>query len=790
MLVRKIATVLLALGILGITSAAFAQDNAVQKKEKSLVDRLDDLGKAIFGGILPAEKTKPKNAATPKTEPRPYARKPAVTDPADEFDIPQASDRRAGSILTGSESPQRTSIGKRTAGDNSDIMPENTPPAVPRTADGTLKLKPTPKPVRRPLAGTSLLDESDTSEDSTPQVSAAPPRKRASDPSGAIGDLAELPNVGKSALRPLHERLSMFRQSVFGADEARSPRPQPNLQPGRTSETSAKPAARSVVAQRTKPDVEVGEAVSAEPLLDPASHSAAVEKTPAAAKPESNGGVLMTRKGPVLGVETLGPRRISVGKESTYEVSMINSGEVAGEELVVFVSLPEWAEVVGAEVSSGVAQANATGQTAGTVQWKLGRLDAKGRERLTLKIVPRQSRPFDLAVRWEYKPVASQATIEVQEPKLALQLEGPREVLYGKKEVYRLKLTNTGSGSAENVAIMLMPIGGGENVPATHKVGMLSAGEEKVLDVELTARQAGNLTIQVDVRADGGVHAELAEKVLVRRAGLKIDVEGPKVQFVGAAATYAIRIRNPGTAPAKNVRISVVLPAGAKYLAGIEGARLDASGSKLDWTVETISPEVEQNFALKCSLGGAGISRVQLSAAADDDLTASAGAVTRVEAVANLTMDVKDPEGPVAVGDEATYQLRVRNRGTKEAEGVEVFAYFSRGIEPTGAEGGPNRLGPGQVTFQPIPSLAPGAEVVFTVRARADAAGNHVFRAEALCKPLGARLIREATNLYYADVSAAQPTARESGAEGPAPDAMRTVTRSIQGEQTPAPPRK
>ena len=69
--------------------------------------------------------------------------------------------------------------------------------------------------------------------------------------------------------------------------------------------------------------------------------------------------MLAARKGPVLSVETLGPRRIAVGKESTYEVSIVNSGEVAAEELVVFVSLPEWAEVAGAEASSG-AVAGAT----------------------------------------------------------------------------------------------------------------------------------------------------------------------------------------------------------------------------------------------------------------------------------------------------------------------------------------------------------------------------------------------------------------------------------------------
>ena len=44
-----------------------------------------------------------------------------------------------------------------------------------------------------------------------------------------------------------------------------------------------------------------------------------------------------------------------------------------------------------------------------------------------------------------------------------------------------------------------------------------------------------------------------------------------------------------------------------------------------------------------------------------------------------------------------------------------MFGYFSRGIEPTSAEGVPNRLAAGQVVFQPIASIAPGEEVVLKI---------------------------------------------------------------------------
>jgi hypothetical protein len=217
---------------------------------------------------------------------------------------------------------------------------------------------------------------------------------------------------------------------------------------------------------------------------------------------------------------------------------------------------------------------------------------------------------------------------------------------------------------------------------------------------------------------------------------------------------------------------------------------LDSSKRKLEWTIEAINPEGEQHFVLKCSLGAAGVTRLQVAAAAADDVTAAATIITRVDAVANLVLDVTDPQGPVAVGEEASYEIRVRNRGTREAENVQVFAYFSRGIEPTGAEGAPNRLAPGQVLFQPLTSLAAGAEAVFKIRAKAELAGNHVFRAEAHCKPLGARLVREATNLYYADATPAPQGAREPNAERQPVDAMRTVARPLQGDPTTLPPRK
>ncbi|MBN1395819.1 MAG: hypothetical protein JW959_12425 [Pirellulales bacterium] len=745
---NRFVAVCVLFGTLGIISAVLVQRSAGE--EKTFFDRLDDFGRSIFDGILP-----PKKSKSEKTE---------TYVPKDN------ADRRAGSVLEqrGQRSNERESSGAF----EEEYAPTTTPPVMyQRGEDGT------PRPVRRPSASTSLLEDAEPPVKSARQIPVENGWKEAKDQSASLGESLDPTKLGKPVTKPLHERLEDFSRSMFSSDKKQERRPQPDFQPERSSKTSPsgttdapRNTGRPVIAKRAAPAASARDYTTTVPVLvddngpnakaEPESGRDRNKSSFEPARLDERRGVLFARKGPNLSIETFGPRTISVGRESSYEVHVINSGNVAAEELIVYVSLPEWAEVAGAEASTGAAGKPHLDRQTGTIEWKVGYLNAEGRERLALRIIPRQSRPFDFEVSWNYKPIASQALIEVQEPKLVMQLEGPQEVSYGKSELFHLRLANTGTGDAENVAITLMPVGTGENVQAKHAIPRLAAGEKKTLDVELTARQSGNLTVHVEARADGNLHAQASETVLVRRAGLEVALEGPKMQFVDTAANFAVAVVNSGNAPARNVKFSLALPSGVEYLSGIEGARLNAAGDKLIWTVDSLGVREELQFAVNCRLTAAGVSRVRLEAEAEDDLTTSAQTTVEVQAVANLTMDVKDPTGPVPVGEEAVYEVRVRNRGTKDANRVEVFAYFSNGIEPIAADGVPNRIGRGQVVFDPIDSLAPGAEVVLKVRARADAAGNHIFRAETHCKPLSARLISEATNLYYGDASSVEQTAR------------------------------
>ncbi len=536
--------------------------------------------------------------------------------------------------------------------------------------------------------------------------------------------------------------------------------------------TTARDAARSKPPERSQPGLAVSEGAE-RPSSERAAGGNAADN------------VLFTRQSPMLGAETIGPKRIMVGKESNYEVIVYNSGQVGADQVVVTVALPEWTEVAGSEpsvgsVSSGPPDSSRRQAGAEPLLWKVGRLESRGREKLVLRIVPRQSKPFDLGVKWDYAPVASRTMIEVQEPKLEVQLHGPRDVLFGKAEIYRLELSNPGTGDAENVVISLLPEGTGENVPVTHRLGTLAAGDKKTIEVELTARQAGNLTIKVDARAEGGLLAQLAEKILVQRAALTVAVEAPAVQYVGSEATYRILVKNPGTAPAGKVEVMAAIPAGSRFVSCTHNGRPTSSQRKIVWSLDNLAPGGEMALGLTCNLVTAGSSRLQISSTADGDLMAQAYADVQVEAIADLALSMKDPSGPVAVGAEAVYELRIQNRGTRAAEGVDVATYFSEGLEPAAAEGSPNQLTRGQVVFNTIPSVAAGECVVLKVKARAERAGNHIVRAEVLCRPLGTRLVSEETTHFYDSGRGAPsiPLAQPARTTSPSPASpLRTADR-------------
>jgi uncharacterized repeat protein (TIGR01451 family) len=487
----------------------------------------------------------------------------------------------------------------------------------------------------------------------------------------------------------------------------------------------------------------------------------------------ASSGVLVSNAAPSITSDIRGPKQIAIGREASYRVRLQNQGGSSADTVVATVRIPSWAEVVNTTATNGVVRQIAADDSAATLQWQIPRLDAQAAETLSIDLVPRASRPLELGVTWTHEPVSTRTVVEVQEPKLKLEVTGPDEVLFNKSHVYRLTLSNPGTGVAENVRINLLPPGGGEEAVSTFEVGDLAPGVSKTAEVELTAREAGKLSVQAVAIADGDLKSEAIKELFCRKPELEVDWRGPDTQYAGTAATYFFRVRNPGTAAADDVSVKVSLPAAAEFVSASEGHAYDTTTREVVWRVGSLGPGDDCYMELRCTVNSPGENKLSVTAAtAAGDLSDSRLGVTNVVALADLKLDVSDPSGPIAVGAEAVYEIRITNRGASAAEDVNVLGLFSAGLEPETVEGAPYTVSDGRVAFRTINKLPAGQDIVLSIRAKATEPGTHVFRAEVLCRDLEIKLAAEETTRFYEDaISHDLPTGSPPAAVGASYDA-------------------
>jgi uncharacterized repeat protein (TIGR01451 family) len=326
-------------------------------------------------------------------------------------------------------------------------------------------------------------------------------------------------------------------------------------------------------------------------------------------------------------------------------------------------------------------------------------------------------------------------------------------VAYGQSQAYSLTLSNPGNGPAENVTITLHPLDPKDGKAVTQNLGAMGAGSSKSVEIELVARQNGQLLISAEATADGDLKSAVQYAVKVRRADLKVNVVGPKTALAGVPVAYDVVVKNPGDAVAKNVRVSAQLPANTEVASvSQQGTH---KGGDVTWTIDQLAAGGEQTLQVRCVLRSAGAQRVAATITGEDDLRDANEVATTVAAFADLALEVNDTPGPIPLGQTVTYEVKIRNRGAGSAEGVELMAFFSEGIEPVAVEGAAHELGTGMVIIKPGKSLGPSGEIICRIKAKASVSGHHKIRVEASCESLGTKITQEDTTLFYGDEPAA-----------------------------------
>lgn len=450
---------------------------------------------------------------------------------------------------------------------------------------------------------------------------------------------------------------------------------------------------------------------------------------------------------PQLTIQKSVPKEIQVGKPATFSVVIRNIGQVPARDVEVHDQVPHGTRLLGAkpEARRGVR---------GELTWSLGTIQPGGESVVEMQLMPTAEGEIGSVVTVRFAADAAARCVSTR-PQLVVETAAPQQVLIGEQLTLSIVISNPGTGVATGV-VLEERIPAGLHHPAgnelEYSVGDLKPGESRKLELPLVAKQAGQIVNLLTARGDGDLRVENRRELEIVAPKLDVAMEGPKRRFLERQATYQLLIANQGTAPAEKVELVASLPAGLKFVSANNAGYYEEATRTVHWRLERLPAKEVGAVELVTLPVEAGQHAIRLRGTADKGLVAEKDQPVLIEGIAAILFQVADRVDPIGVGGETTYEVRVMNQGSKAASNVLVEIAFPPQLQPVAAEG-PTRfaLEGNRLIFEGLAQLAPKAETIYRVKAKALEPGDLRVRIQLKTDDMQSPVTKEESTQVYAD---------------------------------------
>ena len=373
---------------------------------------------------------------------------------------------------------------------------------------------------------------------------------------------------------------------------------------------------------------------------------------------------------PVLALRVLAPARAT--GEVNYQVCIENRSNAAAHAVALRGMMPEGVRLLRADP--------APKESGGELLWELGSFPGGAKQCIQLTLAT--STPIDLRMcfrissehgvcvttRTAAKPPlipVEPGDTEPKQAKLELALAAPAQASLITPIPCRITVSNRGTASAENTRVSLrVPLGvtfvsasdGGQYQLEARQVvwtlGSLPAGQSRTLEAKIRADLAGVVNLVSEAQADGGLLARAEARTDVTgAAGLHLEVTDsadplllrPGVAIINQESTvYRIVVRNTGTGPAANLRLSATAPP-ELAIVRIEGpfAHNHREGdTRVDFNPFLLPAGEQVQFRVECKPQRAGYVKFRVELTGDP---LPSGPVLEEEST-NIVTDLQDEE--------------------------------------------------------------------------------------------------------------------------------------------------
>ena len=425
----------------------------------------------------------------------------------------------------------------------------------------------------------------------------------------------------------------------------------------------------------------------------------------------------------VLQIDKTLPEEVRLNTPFVYVIKVTNLTDGMFSDIIITETVSSAFEFQGADPTPQVE--------GNKLIWQIDSLGPRANKTITVSGVAINSQQMEYRTSVTHTQSDS-SYVRVVEPMLALTRTAPTEALLCEPIPVDFVLTNTGTGTAENVQIVDTLPAGLQTADGKSKVvldaGTLASGESRRFSIKLRASRTGAYVNKAVATAASGLTAESESTMTtVRQPILVITKSGPQRQFLGRSLSYEITVLNKGDGPARDTMIEDVIPPGVTDVEATSGAQ--SSGSRLVWQLGTLEPNVSRTVRVSYMPTKEGDVMATASATAYCAETVTASAKTAITGIAAARLEVIDQLDPVEVGGTTTYLVTVTNQGSAADTNVRIVCALDDNLQYVSSAGATAGSIMGKtVSFAPLRSLEPKAKATWRIVVRGARPGDVRFK--------------------------------------------------------------
>ncbi len=472
---------------------------------------------------------------------------------------------------------------------------------------------------------------------------------------------------------------------------------------------------------------------------------ASVEGTGSPARDRKLDGI----QSPQLTIEKFAPQEIQVGSPVDFRVVIKNTGTITARGVEIHDQIPK-----GTRLES--TKPRASRDVRGELVWSLGDMEAGEEKTVEVKLMPLSEGEIGSVATVHFKASASVRT-RATKPELVVQTSMPKTVTIGEEVKLTITVSNPGSGVARGVIIQ-------EQVPAglqhpagaelEYEIGDLAPNQSRTLELKLAAARPGKVTNVIVARGQAGLETIEKLSLEVIAPQLKLAISGPKRRFLERKTTYKLSVSNPGTAPARDVKLQAKLPDGMRFVSANNNGYYDSQTKTVAWALAELPVNETGNVLLTAMPEEIGEQKLTYRGTAEGALSVEEQKEIIVDGISAIRFEVIDVEDPVEVGGETLYEIRVVNQGSKASSNIRLEVTLPLSMQLVKAEGPgdirSNTVG-NRISFDPLRRLSPKVDATYQVRVRCGEAGDQRIRVQLQTDDMKSPVTKEESTRVFSD---------------------------------------